>query len=61
LKTTLFSWNLEERVEETAVDGRKTQICNFTIGTLVQHQEQKEKGKHNDKKSERWKISGCSI
>ena len=57
LKTTLFSWNLGERAEETAADGKKTQICNFTN----ERQELKEKGKHNDKKSERWKISGCNV
>nr|XP_025838054.1 LOW QUALITY PROTEIN: putative fatty acid-binding protein 5-like protein 3 [Vulpes vulpes] len=40
LKTTQFSCNLGEKFEETTADGRKTQtVCNFTDGTLVQHQE----------------------
>ncbi|CAD7671405.1 unnamed protein product [Nyctereutes procyonoides] len=35
-----FSCNLGEKFEETTADGRKTHtVCNFTDGTLVQHQE----------------------
>uniref|UniRef100_A0A8C2SDX5 Lipocalin/cytosolic fatty-acid binding domain-containing protein n=1 Tax=Capra hircus TaxID=9925 RepID=A0A8C2SDX5_CAPHI len=40
LKTTQFSCKLGEKFEETTADGRKTQtVCNFTDGSLVQHQE----------------------
>ncbi|XP_011792528.1 PREDICTED: fatty acid-binding protein, epidermal isoform X2 [Colobus angolensis palliatus] len=60
LKTTQFSCTLGEKFEETTADGRKTQVnClqlyRWCIGSASGVGWE---GKHNNKKIERWEISG---
>ncbi|KAF4022379.1 hypothetical protein G4228_014219 [Cervus hanglu yarkandensis] len=63
LKTTQFSCKLGEKFEETTADGRKTQfiladclqLYRWRIGSTSG---MGWKGKHNNKKTGRWEISG---
>uniref|UniRef100_A0A8D2JMG3 Lipocalin/cytosolic fatty-acid binding domain-containing protein n=1 Tax=Sciurus vulgaris TaxID=55149 RepID=A0A8D2JMG3_SCIVU len=59
LKTTQFSCTLGEKFEETTNDGRKTQMgLRLGRGCIGSASGMGWEGKHNNKKIERWEVTG---